>query len=367
MRRSAFPYAISAIVACLFFTGVRGTHADTIQIPLVTAFDVTATTTADTALTIFLDATSTTDGAVLAYAVASGPLHGSLGAPEADGSILYTPESGYSGSDSFTYTATQRPVFSSNIATISITISPATPTDTTPPVITAPATQSFATTTFPAFPVLTRATATDETDPSPTITYEPLAFSAGTTTVHWTATDASGNSASTTSLVVVSDATIPTPPADPLPVPTPPSPGPAGNGPPVGYLPTPSNPAMPPVVETTSPAPLQATAPATPLPAPETSAIETGTTADNAAAAHAVVQTPEPQRQSTTLQTQQSQPREPQKTVASGQVAAAAMAFSSAHTFNPWDYAALFILLFLLAGFFAWRLWRRDDDQREAL
>lgn len=73
--------------------------------------------------------------------------------------------------------------------------------DTTPPVITPPADQSFATTSIPAFPVLIIATANDDTDPSPIITYSPLSFALGTTTVEWTATDSSGNVATTSSQV----------------------------------------------------------------------------------------------------------------------------------------------------------------------
>ncbi|MBI5457873.1 HYR domain-containing protein [Candidatus Kaiserbacteria bacterium] len=76
--------------------------------------------------------------------------------------------------------------------------------DTTPPIVTPPANQTFSTTTIPAFPILTKATATDLVDPSPVITSDaPASFSVGTTTVVWTATDASGNSATTTSQVSV--------------------------------------------------------------------------------------------------------------------------------------------------------------------
>ncbi len=73
--------------------------------------------------------------------------------------------------------------------------------DTTPPIITAPIGQTFATTTIPATPSLIAATATDETDPAPVITYTPLTFGLGTTTVEWTATDATGNFSTTTSQV----------------------------------------------------------------------------------------------------------------------------------------------------------------------
>lgn len=75
--------------------------------------------------------------------------------------------------------------------------------DTTPPIITAPADQAFIVSTFPASPALTLATATDLVDPSPVIAYSPTSFPAGTTTVTWTATDAAGNSATTSSQVGV--------------------------------------------------------------------------------------------------------------------------------------------------------------------
>jgi hypothetical protein len=50
-----------------------------------------------------------------------------------------------------------------------------------------------------------------------------------------------------------------------------------------------------------------------------------------------------------------------------GQDAAASAALSSAPAFDPLDYAGLFILLFLIFGLLAWRLWRRNEDQRDAL
>ena len=77
--------------------------------------------------------------------------------------------------------------------------------DTTAPHITPPADQSFATTTFPASPTLVPATATDAVDANPAITYSPQSFALGMTTVTWNATDMSGNSSATTSLVVITD------------------------------------------------------------------------------------------------------------------------------------------------------------------
>jgi len=82
--------------------------------------------------------------------------------------------------------------------------------DTIPPIITAPADQTFEATGPETTPILTQATSTDIVDPSPTITYEPHSFAVGTTTVTWTATDASGNSATTTSQVSITDLTPPT-------------------------------------------------------------------------------------------------------------------------------------------------------------
>ncbi len=94
--------------------------------------------------------------------------------------------------------------------------------DTTPPSITPPPTQTFATSTFPATPSLTYATASDLVDPSPKVTASPTTFDAGTTTVTWTATDSSGNSAATTSLVVITDDSASTTSAtSSAPVPTP--------------------------------------------------------------------------------------------------------------------------------------------------
>ena len=80
--------------------------------------------------------------------------------------------------------------------------------DTTPPDITAPANVSFTTTDTSI--VLTSAdygtaTATDRVDSSPTITSNaPSSFQAGqTTTITWTATDSSGNSAQATQRITV--------------------------------------------------------------------------------------------------------------------------------------------------------------------
>ncbi|OGZ00199.1 MAG: hypothetical protein A3B13_01710 [Candidatus Liptonbacteria bacterium RIFCSPLOWO2_01_FULL_45_15] len=78
--------------------------------------------------------------------------------------------------------------------------------DTTPPSVTAPADQSFTTTGTSTTPTLVSATSTDLVDPNPAISYSPTSFSVGTTTVTWTATDASENIATTTSNVFIASA-----------------------------------------------------------------------------------------------------------------------------------------------------------------
>ncbi|MFA5386536.1 MAG: immunoglobulin-like domain-containing protein [Candidatus Paceibacterota bacterium] len=86
----------------------------------------------------------------------------------------------------------------------------ATVQDTTAPIITAPADQTFEATgplTDPAG--LVKATATDIADANPVITYEPTSFPVGTTLVTWTATDGSNNSITTTSNVTITDTTGP--------------------------------------------------------------------------------------------------------------------------------------------------------------
>jgi hypothetical protein len=356
MRRFALPSAF--LIGFALLSATPPAVADQIQIPAVTTSDVTATTTTDTAVTIMLNATSSTDGATLAYIIDTPPSHGSLGSPGTDGSILYTPDRGFEGSDSFTYKATQSIIFSSNVSTVAIVVSPAVVADVTPPEITPPATQSFATSTLPAAFSLTPATATDDTDPNPVITYAPLTFDVGTTTVVWTATDASGNSASTTSLVVVIDSTAVVTP-DPAP-----SPGPLGNGPPVGYLPAPVNP-PPPESAPSAPA----------VPAPTTALTEdstasyiapTGTTTvDTAVLASSSETAAVISTTSTNVSRTVSQPTQNTAVVTAPAAQPAAVAAAVPH--RSVDYIGLLIMLFLvlLATLYEWR--RSKRDSRSAL
>ena len=82
--------------------------------------------------------------------------------------------------------------------------------DTTPPVITCPADVTVEQATAAGTVVPLTATATDICDASPTITSDELAiYLLGTTTVTFTATDDSGNSATCTTTVTVEDTTPP--------------------------------------------------------------------------------------------------------------------------------------------------------------
>src|SRR4249920_4158747 len=90
-----------------------------------------ATTNRDTSASITLEATDK-DGDSLTYALTSSPKQGSLSSFDKDsGSVVYTPKSGYTGSDSFTFTANDKSS-TSNTAKVSITVNPVTNTNTPP-------------------------------------------------------------------------------------------------------------------------------------------------------------------------------------------------------------------------------------------
>ena len=89
----------------------------------------------DTSASINLDATDK-DGDVLTYSLTSSPSHGSLSSFNEDtGSVVYNPDSGYTGSDSFTFTASDE-TSTSNTGKISIIVNSAAPEapTNTPPV-----------------------------------------------------------------------------------------------------------------------------------------------------------------------------------------------------------------------------------------
>jgi hypothetical protein len=96
--------------------------------PVAESQDVT--TNRDTSAPITLDATDK-DGDRLTYSIGTTPNHGSLSPfDENTGSVVYNPISGYTGSDSFTFTTSDESS-TSNTAKVSITVNPVTNIDTT--------------------------------------------------------------------------------------------------------------------------------------------------------------------------------------------------------------------------------------------
>jgi Bacterial Ig domain/Divergent InlB B-repeat domain len=86
-----------------------------------TCTDRSASTVHNTAVAVNLPCSA--PGA-MAYAVVSPPSHGTLGTVSATGDVAYTPTSGFGGTDSFTFKATDTHGQASNIATATITVGP---------------------------------------------------------------------------------------------------------------------------------------------------------------------------------------------------------------------------------------------------
>jgi PKD repeat protein len=155
----------------------------------------------------FTDGSSESDGTITSWSWDFGD----------DGSSTsQNPSHIYAGTGTYTVTLT---VTDNDGATDSTSKSVTmTAPDTTPPSITAPANITVEA-TAPLTPVISLGSPTvnDDMDPNPTVTNNaPAGFPVGTATVTWTATDASGNSASAIQTVTVTDNTAPaiTAPAD---------------------------------------------------------------------------------------------------------------------------------------------------------
>jgi hypothetical protein len=93
-----------------------------------TADSKTISTNAGTPVGITLTGTDLIPGDVLKFSVVANPLHGTLTNPTSN-TVTYTPNTGFSGTDRFTYRATDGQGASSNIATIAIKVNaPPSPT-----------------------------------------------------------------------------------------------------------------------------------------------------------------------------------------------------------------------------------------------
>ncbi len=101
---------VSVADSCSFTVAVN--HA-----PVVNA--VSVSTNQDTAVQITLNGTDI-DGDALTYAIVGGPGHGNLGTVSG-AKVTYTPNAGWTGSDSFTYKANDGHL-DSNTATVTITV-----------------------------------------------------------------------------------------------------------------------------------------------------------------------------------------------------------------------------------------------------
>jgi hypothetical protein len=98
--------------------------------PPPTADNKNIQTNSSTPVTIILTGTDSIPGDVLKFSVLALPQHGTLTSGTSPDSVAYTPNTGFSGTDSYTYKATDGQGVDSNIATVTITVNAPTPSPT---------------------------------------------------------------------------------------------------------------------------------------------------------------------------------------------------------------------------------------------
>ena len=193
--------------------GASNSNTSTVNISITAVNDApsansqTVTTNSNTPVAITLTGNDV-ETADLVFEVTANPAHGTLSGTGAN--LTYTPNTNYSGPDSFAFTVRDSgdgasPALTSSAATVSITVN-----DTVPPSITAPAPTTVRSdanrqATIPN--VVAGTTATDNAGPV-TITQSPLAGTVvlvGTHTITITATDAAGNTSTATTTFTVVD------------------------------------------------------------------------------------------------------------------------------------------------------------------
>ena len=171
------------------------------QAPIATSQTVTVTYNNTAAITLSATGTGT-----LTYAVVAQPAHGSLSGTAPN--LTYTPTSGYSGADTFTFKATDSNSQASNTATVTINVLPATPVATaqsvtatynTPTAITLGATGTGTLT----YAVVTQPVHGTLTGTAPSLTYTPNSSYSGSDSFTFKATD-SNSQASNTATVTIS-------------------------------------------------------------------------------------------------------------------------------------------------------------------
>jgi Domain of Unknown Function (DUF1080)/F5/8 type C domain/Bacterial Ig domain len=98
--------------------------------PTPTADNKNIQTNSGTPVTITLSGTDPIPGDVLKFSVLALPQHGTLTSGTTPNSVAYTPNTGFSGTDSYTYKATDGQGVDSNIATVTITVNASMPRPT---------------------------------------------------------------------------------------------------------------------------------------------------------------------------------------------------------------------------------------------
>ncbi|MDP9289827.1 MAG: Ig-like domain-containing protein, partial [Thermoproteota archaeon] len=94
--------------------------------PPPTANNINIQTNKETPIGITLTGTDPIPGDVLKFSVVGSPTHGTVAPGTVSSNVFYTPSTGFIGTDSFTYKATDGPGVDSNIATVTIIVSNAT-------------------------------------------------------------------------------------------------------------------------------------------------------------------------------------------------------------------------------------------------
>jgi hypothetical protein len=84
--------------------------------------DLSASVAHDTPKSIALACSHVNPRDAIAYAIASGPSHGTLGPIDPAGNVTYAPKAGYGGADSFTYRSTDSHGQLSNTATVTMKV-----------------------------------------------------------------------------------------------------------------------------------------------------------------------------------------------------------------------------------------------------
>jgi len=151
------------------------------------------------------------DGDTLSFSIINYPDDGTItlviGQSDQSKKYKYTPDSGFSGSDLFSFRVNDGTANSASV-NVSIIVNK----ETIPPVITVPTNQFFEA-TF----VLTPLDSTDYGTATATDFYPvtinsnaPATFPLGPTTITWSATDSNGNTSSGTQIITILDTTSPT-------------------------------------------------------------------------------------------------------------------------------------------------------------